>query len=89
MALSALEELEEKRLEVAFSTSLCALTILRYLTDHVGALPLCALGRLLGSNDSVMALLPLLESPPWVRKRNGQVRQSIWCRAGVHAVAVL
>jgi hypothetical protein len=29
------------------------------------------MSRLLSANDAVMALLPLIDSPPWVRDRPG------------------
>lgn len=73
MALSPLQELHDKRAEVEFGVAMCSLTILRYLTDYVGSLPLGLLTRLVSSNDTLMALLPLLEQPPWERRRKGKV----------------
>ncbi|WIA09269.1 hypothetical protein OEZ85_008677 [Tetradesmus obliquus] len=69
LALSPLQELEDKRAETDFAAALCGLTILRYLSDHVTSLPLGLMSRLLGAHDAVMALLPLVEAPPWVRSR--------------------
>jgi hypothetical protein len=43
----------------------------RYLTEHITHLPLGVMSRLLSANDAVMALLPLVDSPPWVRDRQG------------------
>lgn len=40
----------------------------RYLTDNVATLPLGISTRLLTTNDTVMALLPLVEKPPWSRR---------------------
>ncbi|WIA29347.1 hypothetical protein OEZ86_011852 [Tetradesmus obliquus] len=71
LALSPLQELEDKRAETDFAAALCGLTILRYLSDHVTSLPLGLMSRLLGAHDAVMALLPLVEAPPWVRSRKG------------------
>lgn len=69
MALSRLDEQEEKRREVDFSVLMCSLAILRYLTDVLPRLPMGALSRMVSSNDTIMGLLPLLERPPWVRTR--------------------
>jgi hypothetical protein len=71
LALSPAQELEDKRAETDFAAALCGLTILRYLSDHVTTLPLGVMSRLLGAHDAVMALLPLVEAPPWVRSRKG------------------
>lgn len=43
----------------------------RYLTDNITQLPLGVMSRLLSAQDAVMALLPLVDSPPWVRDRPG------------------
>jgi hypothetical protein len=38
------------------------------------------LSRMMSTNDTLMALLPLLERPPWVRKRAGRMER--WCVEG-------
>ena len=53
---------------------MCGLTIVRYLAEHVAALPLGVMARLVSSNDTVMALLPLVDRPPWAHTHKGQVR---------------
>lgn len=50
------------------ATALCCA---RYLTDHITQLPLGVMSRLLSAQDAVMALLPLVDAPPWVRDRAG------------------
>ncbi len=74
LAMPPLQELREKRVEVEWGVALCGLTILRYLTDHMGTLPLGLLSRLAGGHDTLMALVPLADRPPWVRMRRGKVR---------------
>lgn len=69
------QELAERAGEVAWGAALCGLTIARYLAEHVGALPLGVMARLGSGNDTIMALLPLADRPPWVRtSKKGQVR---------------
>ena len=46
----------------------------RYLTDHMESLPLGIMSRIVTVNDSVLALVPLLEKQPWKRRH---VRRSI------------
>lgn len=48
----------------------------RYLSDDVTKLPLSVMGRLVSSNDVPMALVALLDSPPWKRRRGG--KQEVW-----------
>lgn len=109
MALSPLDELRERAAEVRFCGALCALAILRYLTDHSPRLSLSVLARIVSAaaivrwqpampssarqdethlplclhssllqastNDTALALLPLLERPPWVRRGRGGALQ--------------
>ena len=49
----------------------------RYLSDYLNCLPLGVLTRLVRTNDTLMALVPLLEEPPWVRKRNKKTEKFI------------
>jgi hypothetical protein len=73
MDMSPVEDLEAKRMELDLSTAVASLTILRYLTDHMSQLPMGLIGRLLSTNDTIMALIPLLDNPPWVRQNRGKV----------------
>ena len=36
---------------------------------------MCLTSRLVSTNDTLMALLPLLERPPWVRRRAGKTER--------------
>lgn len=49
----------------------------RYLSDYLNVLPLGLLTRMVRTNDTLMALVPLLEDPPWVRRRNKQTEKRI------------
>lgn len=58
--------------------------------DHITQLPLSVMGRLLGAHDAIMALLPLVDSPPWVRtcadgKVRGQLQLSSHCKPCLHS----
>jgi hypothetical protein len=77
LSQSALEELQDKKAETDFSAAMCGVTILRYLTDHITTLPLGLMGRLLSANDAIMTLLPLVDSPPWVRSTKGGAKVSL------------
>ncbi|KAH8948594.1 hypothetical protein BDL97_11G102200 [Sphagnum fallax] len=62
------EDLREKAANMQFAIAICSLTILRYLTDYMSDLPLSVMARMLDSHDVIMALVPLVEDPPWQRK---------------------
>ena len=40
-------------------------------------LPLALLTRMVRTNDTLMVLVPLLEDPPWVRRRNKKTEKFI------------
>lgn len=66
---TAWQELEEKTRDTRFAIAICALTVLRYVTDAMGDLPLGVTARLLDTHDAQMLLAPLLDKRPWVRRR--------------------
>ena len=68
---SEVQELEEKLKENRLSVATCCVTIVRYMSDIAAKLPVGILTRLLQTHDTISALLPLAESPPWRRERNG------------------
>jgi hypothetical protein len=42
--------------------------MLRFLCEHVSALPLGVVVRLLDTHDMLLGVVPLLENPPWTRR---------------------
>ena len=75
MSQTPVEELDEKLKEVRFGIGICSLSIIRYLTDYVPQLPIGIVSRMLQTNDTLMAILPLADNPPWVRKRKDRHEQ--------------
>jgi hypothetical protein len=70
-----LEELEERLKETRVAVAMCAVTIVRYISDAASRLPVSMLSRLLVKNDVLMALVPLADNPPWRREHNGALEQ--------------
>jgi len=54
--------------DIAFSTAVCALSIVRFVTDQLPNLPQSILSRVTETQDLVLSLVPLVENPPWTRK---------------------
>ncbi|GMH44294.1 hypothetical protein BSKO_12228 [Bryopsis sp. KO-2023] len=77
LKISGEEELERNCRDVDFATAISAVTILRYLCENITTLPMCVISRLLCSHDTVMALLALIENPPWVRIRKSKTEKFI------------
>jgi len=59
------EELASKRNAVEFSTCMTALSVLRFITDHMSNLEMSVMQRLINPNDVPMQLVPLLQNAPW------------------------
>jgi hypothetical protein len=54
--------------EITFSVALSSLSILRYITDGLGKLPLQCVTRAVETCDLACALVPLVERPPWTQR---------------------
>ena len=54
--------------DARLSGGLACLSVLRFLSEHVAALPLSAAARLLDTHDVMLAMVPLIENPPSVRR---------------------
>jgi hypothetical protein len=57
--------------EIRLGVAMCSVTVLRYMTGAVSTLPISVVTRIGKHHDVISVLVPLLESPPWVRE-NGQ-----------------
>uniref|UniRef100_A0A7R9Z7P6 Uncharacterized protein n=1 Tax=Chlamydomonas euryale TaxID=1486919 RepID=A0A7R9Z7P6_9CHLO len=75
MGTSPLQDLETRSAELGFAAAMGSLAVLRYLTSAMGSAPMGLLSRLVSTNDTLMALLPLLDRPPWVRRRKGRTER--------------
>jgi len=60
--------LEEQLEEVQFSCAMVALTIIRYLAEHMESLHVSVVQRLVNHHDFVGLLIPLLDKKPWYKK---------------------
>ena len=63
------ESLTQQHLDIGFAVAVCAVGIQRLLSDHVNVLPLGVVSRMLHTHDVLLALVPLIENPPWTRRR--------------------
>jgi hypothetical protein len=71
MARSETELFNDRLKEIRLGVAMCSLTIVRYMTGAVASMPISVVTRLARHHDMISLLVPLLESPPWVRQHNG------------------
>ena len=62
------DAIERQQKEILFSVSVATMTFVRLLAEHVESLPLGVATRMLNTHDLLVALVPLLEFPPWTRR---------------------
>ncbi|XP_065059186.1 zinc finger MYND domain-containing protein 10-like isoform X2 [Rhopilema esculentum] len=67
---SVKEELETQCRSVAVDLSFKALSVLRYIADHLESLPLSVMTRLLNTHDVPCLLVQVLDISPWRRTTN-------------------
>ncbi|XP_064633011.1 zinc finger MYND domain-containing protein 10-like [Lineus longissimus] len=72
-----LEDLQKQNKKMDFDISIKAVSILRYITDHLSTLPLSVMTRLLNTHDVPILLVQLVENPPWTRDRGGHVMKYV------------
>lgn len=72
---SGLQELQQQAYALEFDISLKALSVLRYITDHIDSLPLSGLTRLLNTHNVPCLLVQLVEYCPWSRLEKGQLQK--------------
>ena len=75
-ASDPLKELSRKGNDMQFRSSICAVSILRYLCEHCPKLPLGIMTRILNTHDVLCLIVPLIEDPPWA-KRSGE---GVWSK---------
>lgn len=58
--------------EIRLGVAMCSVTVLRYMTGAVSRLPISVVTRIGRHHDVISVLVPLLESPPWLRENARQ-----------------
>jgi len=61
------QSLAQQRQDIRLRVCITSVALLRYLCEHATLLPLSCHTRILDTHDLLMALVPLLENPPWTR----------------------
>lgn len=67
--------LRKQALEISFACAICALTLTRFITEHLPSLPVQMSTLLLHHQDLPLSLVNLIECVPWQRKKDGKVQR--------------
>lgn len=73
--LLSMQELQKQAEVMEFEISLKALSVLRFITDQVGSLPLSALTRMLNTHNLPCLLVELVEHCPWSCREAGKFKK--------------
>ncbi|XP_062503160.1 zinc finger MYND domain-containing protein 10-like isoform X2 [Corticium candelabrum] len=66
------QELKRQYKQIQFQVTVKAVSILKYIIDHLNSLPLSIMTHLLNKNDMICCFVELIENPPWTaRKKDG------------------
>ncbi|XP_072176956.1 zinc finger MYND domain-containing protein 10-like [Diadema setosum] len=74
---SAMEELKGQEQKLQFDIAVKAVSILRYITDHLSSLPLSVTTRILNTLDIPSLLVQLVEDPPWTKYEEGKLSKYV------------
>ncbi|CAM9177073.1 unnamed protein product [Hapterophycus canaliculatus] len=66
--LSPADEVRGYQQETEFRVCVTAVALLRFLCEHLHRLPLGVMTRVLDTHDVLLALVILVENPPWTRR---------------------
>lgn len=72
---TASESLRHQQFNITYGVSMSCLTIIRFLLEAQDELPLGVLARFVEENDVLHALVPMLETQPWLRKNKKGINE--------------
>ncbi len=62
------DDLYERAESLKFRVCVTTISVLRYLCEHMDALPSNLYLRMLDVHDILLGIIPLLENPPWTKR---------------------
>ena len=66
---STMEEIHDNMLDSEFKTAVIATSVARHLCEHIETLSIGAQTRILDTHDYLQIMVPLIDEPPWTRRR--------------------
>ena len=74
---SPTEEIVDLLFDTEFKTAVATTSLARYLCEHIEFLALGAQTRILDTHDFLVMMVPLIEEPPWTRRRKVSKQNNI------------
>ncbi|KAL9189312.1 hypothetical protein ACHAXT_011802 [Thalassiosira profunda] len=68
------DEIRDALWDATYQTAVASVTVARYLCEHADELGPSLLGRMLETHDFPLLFVPLVEEPPWTRRRTVERR---------------
>ena len=75
---SRLDEVQDSVYDESYKTAVAAVSLSRYLCENVQDLPTSIVSRMLEVHDWPLLMVPLIEEPPWTRRRQVERKQILW-----------
>ena len=72
---TTLDGMRENCLTTEFKTAVASVSLARHLCEHFDFLPLGAQTRILDTHDFLVMIVPLVDEPPWTRRRVKQSKE--------------
>jgi hypothetical protein len=66
----SLDDIQYNLLQTEFQTAVKATSLARYLCEHFDSLSISIQSRILNTHDFLMLFIPLIDEPPWTRRRS-------------------
>ena len=63
------QEIRDNQLETEYKTAIVSTSLARHLCEHMEHLPIGAQTRILDTHDYLQMMIPLVDEPPWTRRR--------------------
>jgi len=79
MNRSTEDEIHDTQLDTEYKTAVIATSLARHLCEHFDTLPIAAQTRILDTHDFLLLMVPLIEEPPWTRRRSSpRTSSTVW-----------
>ena len=83
---SRLDEIQDSVHDESYKTAIATVSLARYLCENVEELPASIVSRMLEVQDFPLLMVPLIEEPPWTRRRqveqkkddNRTITKTVW-----------
>lgn len=67
---TALDDINYNRLQTEYKTAVKTTSLARYICEHFDSLSISIQSRILNTHDFLMLFIPLIDEPPWTRRRS-------------------